>query len=91
MGQLEQVLEILVPDGTKKQPNFKVVRTLESVSYCPVLDFVYHAALSSGKRYSSEFSEVVASMVVGRRLVPQLEEQIRVQTGGEFHVEAGCC
>lgn len=72
-----QVLEILVPDGTKKQPNFKVVWTLESVSYCPVLDFVYHAALSSGSRYSSVFSEVMASLVVGRGLVPQVEEQIR--------------
>eukprot|EP00092_Neocalanus_flemingeri_P020777 GFUD01022513.1.p1 GENE.GFUD01022513.1~~GFUD01022513.1.p1 ORF type:complete len:752 (+),score=238.67 GFUD01022513.1:33-2288(+) len=74
-----QVLEILVPDGTKKQPNFKVVWTLESVSYCPLLDFVYHAALKSTSKYSSVFSEVVGSLVEGQGLVPEEEEvdQIR--------------
>jgi len=74
-----QVLEILVPDGTKKQPNFKVVWTLDSVSYCPLLDFVYHAALKSTSRYSSVFSEVVGSLVEGQGLVPVEEEMDQIR------------
>ena len=73
-----QVLEILVPDETRDQPTFQAVWTLESVSYCPVLDFVYHVALRSSSKYSGVFSEIVASLVVGRGLVPEEEDQLRL-------------
>ena len=74
-----QVLEILDPDGSKKQPHFKIVWTLESVSYCPLLDFVYHAALKSTSSYDSVFSEVIGCLVKGKGLVPveEMMEQVR--------------
>jgi len=80
-----QVLEILVPLGTKHQPNFQVVWTLESVSYCPVLDFVYNIALKTSK-YSSMFSEVVGSLVLGRGLEPDKLDQLRQYKEGDSHM-----
>jgi len=71
-----QVLEIMVPLGTKHQPNFEVVWTLESVSYCPVLDFVYNIAMKTSK-YNAMFSEVVGSLVLGRGLRPEQVDQLK--------------
>jgi len=64
----KHVLEMIVPDEIH-QPKFEVIWTYKSISYCPILDFLYHTALLSTNRCNSIFSQAIESLILGKRLI----------------------
>ena len=79
---LAEVLTLLTNNKTKP-PNLRTVWTInigagdaEDADYCPITDFIYHAALkSTGKKFRGVFHGIVSSIVSGLYRAQSGEEQ----------------